>query len=329
MKIVRTDCELETPLVDKALREAGHELVLLPDGVSQDELIAAVRDAEILLMCYTPVPRAVIEAAPKLRGIVKYGVGIDAIDTVAAHEHGVSVVNIPEYAEETVAEGAFALMIALAKRLPALRDEMNRAGWTWPESRWLGSDIAGQTVGIVGFGKIGRSMARMAGQGFRANVIAFDRRASAEEMRSLGVTKVDSLEALAAQSDFVTIHATLSAESRGMFGANQIAAMKPTAFLINTARGAIVDETALAHAILEGRIAGGGLDVFSQEPLNRADHPLKDLFDLPNVILSPHLTFYTRQAMERLETETLERCFELIEGREVLIKSSDPRLQVR
>ena len=116
-KIVRTDAELELPLVDVRLRAAGHELVLLPDGAGEDELVREVREAALLLMCYTPITARVIESAPKLKGIVKYGVGIDAIDIEAAKAKGVPVVNVPEYAEGTVAEGAFALLIALARKM--------------------------------------------------------------------------------------------------------------------------------------------------------------------------------------------------------------------
>ncbi len=329
MKIVRTDKELQTPVLDETLRAAGHELTLLPDGVSEDRLVAEVCDADLILMCYTPITRSVIEAAPKLRGIVKYGVGIDAIDIPAAIEHGITVVNIPEYAEETVAEGAFAMLIALAKKLPALNHQMCSEGWAWPEPTWLGSDIAEKTVGIVGLGKIGRSMARMAGQGFRARVIAYSPQTPAEEMQWQGIEKCETLTGLLAQSDFVSVHCVLNDETRLMIGEAELKAMKPTAFLINSARGAIIDEKALVCAIKENWIAGLGLDVFSQEPLSRPGHPMSELYDLPNVILSPHLTFYTRESMERLQTETLERCFELLEGRDVLLKSKDPRLRVQ
>jgi len=326
MKIVRTDSELQTPVVDARLRAAGHELVLLPDGVTQADLIAELADADLLLMCYTPIPRAVIMAAPRLRGIVKYGVGIDAIDIAAAKDHGVTVVNIPKYAEETVAEGAFTLMIALAKKLTALNGQMNAHGWAWPEPTWLGTDIAGKTVGLVGCGKIGRSMARMAGAGFRANVIAYDPHVPAEMMQAAGVQKVDTLSDLMAQSDFVSVHCVLNDATHHLIGVAELAAMKPSAFLINVSRGAIVDEAALVQAIDAGQIAGAGLDVFSLEPLALQNHPLSPLFNLPNVILTPHLTFYTEQAMQRLEDETLERCSELLNDRDVLIKSTDPRL---
>src|SRR6188474_3149396 len=168
-KAVRTDLELECPDIDAGLRAAGCELVVLPEAISEDELITAVRDTDLLLMCYTPVTARVIAAAPGLKGIVKYGVGIDAIDIPAAIARGIPVVNVPEYAEQTVAEGAFALMIALAKKLMPIGREMTTEGWAWPTARWIGLDLAGRTLGIVGTGKIGRSMARMAA-GFRMRV---------------------------------------------------------------------------------------------------------------------------------------------------------------
>ncbi|TIW79287.1 MAG: C-terminal binding protein, partial [Mesorhizobium sp.] len=143
MKAVRTDRELECPEIDAGLRARGVDLVTLPDGIPEADLIKAVADADLLLMCYTPITARVIDAAPRLKGIVKYGVGIDAIDIAAAMRRGIPVVNVPEYAEETVAEGAFALMIALAKRLPAITQAMSRDGWIWPEQRWLGRDISG------------------------------------------------------------------------------------------------------------------------------------------------------------------------------------------
>src|SRR3954465_14890789 len=172
-KAVRTDRELECPEIDAGLRAARGEIVLLPEGVSEDELVAAVRDCDLLLMCYTPVTARVIAGAPKLKGIVKYGVGIDAIDIPAAIARGIPVVNVPEYAEETVAEGAFALMIALAKKLMPIGREMASKGWAWPEPRWLGLDLAGRTLGLIGAGRIGRSMARMAA-GFRMRVVGYD-----------------------------------------------------------------------------------------------------------------------------------------------------------
>ena len=327
MNIIRCDSELETPHIDRTLRNWGHELTLMPESINEDELCVAMAECELLLMCYTPITSRVIASAPRLRGIVKYGVGIDAIDIPAAHARGIAVVNIPTYAEETVAEGAFAMLIALAKKLTSLQRALCTEGWVWPTARWLGSDIAGKTVGIVGCGKIGSSMARMAGAGFRARVVGYNPNKSSREMQALGIEAYDNLHAMLAICDFVSLHVALSDSTRHLIGAAELAAMKPTAILINTARGALVDEKALLHALQDGSIAGAGLDVFSQEPLNQKNNPLRALYSMENVILMPHLTFYTTEAMDRLESETLERCKEIIEGRPVTIRSTDPRLQ--
>lgn len=326
IKIVRTDQELECPYLDKALRDQGFDLVLLPDGVDEERLARETRDADLILMCYTPITAAIIDNAVKLKGIVKYGVGIDAIDIEAAKARKIPVVNIPEYAEETVAEGAFTLMIALAKKLVPLTSAMQRDGWAWPETRWLGSDLAEKTVGLVGTGRIGRSMARMAGAGFRARILGFDPNVSAATMREHGIEKVDDLNTMLGACDFVSIHAVLNPDSHHLIGERELAWMKPEAFLINVSRGAIVDEAALLTALKSGQIAGAGLDVYSQEPLDKSKHPLAELYAMDNVILMPHLTFYTAESMQRLEQETLERCSEVLEGRPLLIKSQDPRL---
>ena len=327
IKIVRTDMELECPVIDKTLIERGMDLILLPDGIDEDALIDAVRDADLLLMCYTPITENVIDAAARLKAIVKYGVGIDAIDIEAAKARGIPVVNIPEYAERTVAEGAFTLMIALAKRLIPMDRAMHADDWVWPETAWRGTDIAGKTVGLIGAGKIAQSMAQMAGAGFGARVIGYSPHTSPERMRESGIEPVADLNQVMAESDFISVHCVLNDETRHLIGRDQIVAMKPSAFLINTARGAIVDEMALLDALQAGQIAGAGLDVYSQEPLNQSNHSLRALYQMDNVILLPHLTFFTDDAMERLEQETLERCFEALEGRPVLIKSADPRLR--
>ena len=327
IKIVRTDQELECPHVDQVLREKGINLVLLPDNVDADRLLRETQDADLILMCYTPITARIIKNARKLKGIVKYGVGIDAIDTDAAKAREIPVVNIPEYAEETVAEGAFTLMIALAKKLIPLNNTMQQDGWAWPTARWLTNDLAEKTVGLVGTGRIGRSMGRMAGAGFRARVLGFDPNVSAATMRIYGIEKTDDLNAMLEQCDFVSIHCVLNEDTRHLIGEEELAGMKAGAFIINVSRGAIVDEIALLAALKARKIAGAGLDVYSVEPLVKSNHLLSELYAMDNVILFPHLTFYTVEAMHRLEQETLQRCFEILEGRPVLIKSKDPRVQ--
>jgi D-3-phosphoglycerate dehydrogenase len=303
-KAVRTDRELECPDIDGGLRALGCELVLLGEGVSEDALIAAVSDADLLLMCYTPVTARVIAGAARLKGIVKYGVGIDAIDIPAAMARGIAVVNVPEYAEETVAEGAFALMIALMKKIVPISREMAARGWAWPTPQWLGLDLASRTLGLVGVGRIGRSMARMAA-GFRMRVIGYDPHTPADELARAGVERVTDLGELLAASDVVSIHATLNDETRHLIGARELARMKRSAFLINAARGAIVDEAALARALENGPIAGAGLDVYENEP---AITPA--LLDDDRVVLMPHAgsaTVETRREMARMVAEDVRR----------------------
>jgi len=329
MKAVRTDQELECPGIDAGLRARGVEVLTLPDGIAETDLMSAVADADLLLMCYTPVRARVIEAASRLKGIVKYGVGIDAIDIAAAMRRGIPVVNVPEYAEETVAEGAFALMIALAKRLPAIMGAVARDGWIWPGRRWMGSDISEATLGLVGCGRIGRSMARMAGRGFRARVLGFDPYVDAATMRTAGIEKVDDLRAMLRASDFVSVHCVLNDETRGLIGRAELACLKPSAIIVNVSRGALIDEAALVDAIVAGHVGGAGLDVYSVEPLAKSGHPMSRLFGRDNVILFPHLTFFTAQAMRRLEEDTLARCFEILDGRPVTVRSRDPRLRAQ
>ncbi|HEX4915487.1 MAG TPA: NAD(P)-dependent oxidoreductase, partial [Vicinamibacterales bacterium] len=246
MKILRTDAELTLPTVDAELQRLGHTLALLRESVTERELCDAVADADILLMCYTPITARVIASATRLRGIVKYGVGIDAIDIPAAIERGIPVVNIPEYAEDTVAEGAFALLLALVKRLKPLMRTMAEQHWAWPTPEWLTTDLSGKTVALIGAGRIGRHFAAMA-QGFRMKVIAYDPYVDAATMQALGIDKAGSIGDALRQADVVSIHCVLNEQTRHLIGARELAAMKPGAVLINVSRGAIVDEAALTR----------------------------------------------------------------------------------
>ena len=326
-KVVRTDRELEMHLLDARLRESGATLVVLPDGTPEELLAGEVADADLLLMCYAPIGARVIGAATKLRAIVKYGVGIDAIDIDAARERGIPVVNVPAYAEETVAEGAFALLMALFKRFKPIQAAMQREGWIWPQPPWLARDLSGKTLGLVGLGRIGRNMARMAGA-FRMRVLAFDPHVDKAQW-PVGVEHLPTLAALLPQCDAVSIHCVLNAGTRGLLGAAELAAMKADAVLVNVSRGEIVDEAALVQALISGRLAGAALDVYGCEPLARQGHPMSALYAMDQVLLWPHLTFYTHEAMQRLEQETLERCLEALRGEPLTVHSRDPRLRAQ
>ena len=199
---------------------------------------------------------------------------------------------------------------------------MDANGWIWPAPGWMGLDLAGKTLGLVGVGRIGSNMARMA-SGFRMRVIGFDPHADLK----LPIEKYKNLTQMLEECDFVSIHCVLNAETRHLIGEAELRAMKASAYLVNVSRGAIVDEAALLRALQERRIAGAALDVFSQEPLAKSGHPLGAFYAMDNVIVFPHFTFFTREAMQRLEDEALARCFEILEGRPVLVKSRDPRLR--
>jgi D-3-phosphoglycerate dehydrogenase len=169
----------------------------------------------------------------------------------------------------------------------------------------------------------------MAGKGFRMRLLGFDPYVDRGAMARAGVAKCDDLADMLAQCDIVSLHAVLTPQTERLVGAREIAAMKPGATLVNVSRGALVDEAALLDALQRGHLGGAALDVFSDEPLALTNHPLAALHAMDNVILSPHLTFYTAESMRRLEDETLERCFEILEGRPVLVKSRDPRLRAQ
>jgi len=325
-KVVRTDCEQAVDWLDKQLEQQFDcNVVGLPEaGTTEEELLEACKDAELILHCYTPITEAVFANSPKLRGVVKYGVGIDAIDMEAAKRFGVPVANIPEYGEETVAEGAFMLMIGLAKKIKPLQQSMAAEGWGWPTEHTLGSDLAGKTLGMVGNGRIGKSMARMA-NGFRMKLVCYDPFVSAQQMAEQRITKVE-LDELCSMSDCVSIHTVLNEQTRGIVGAAQLKLMKPTATLVNVSRGPIVDEDALVAALLGGDIAGAGLDVFSGEPLQAEGHRMSPIMQLPNVLMTPHLAFWTAEARDRLMEEALERSQELLTGKPLTVLSKDPRL---
>ena len=275
-------------------------------------LLPLVVDAEVLVVsCFAHVPAALIEAGRRLRGIVKYGVGVDNIDLRAAKERGIPVANCPDYGSGTVADHAFALLIALARRLTLQDADFRRNGWYWPDERYCGVDLEGKTLGIIGLGRIGRKMARRAA-GFEMRVVAYD---PYVDVNSVDVDGCDlrfvSLEELLASSDFVSVHCTLTPETRQLLGERQLRAMKPSAFLIDVSRGAIIDESALVRGLQEGWIAGAGLDVFPDEPL--ADqHPL---LSLPNVILTPHLAWYTWEAAARQSQQAVDAVLDILAGR--------------
>ena len=290
------------------LRNAGCEIVEPPrmGFLSEQELLAILPGIDATVAGvdkYTPAVLASPEAA-SMKVISRWGVGFDSIDIPSATDKGVLVANTPGFLDEAVADYAFALLCTQARRLVDGIDIMRSGQW---QMAW-GSDISGKTLGIIGCGRIGQAMARRAA-GFNLQLLGFDI-APNPAAEKLGV-KFVSLDELLAQSDFVSLHAALTPQNRGLLGEAQLRAMKKTALLINTARGALVDETALVKALHEGWLGGAALDAYSVEPLP-ADHPLRSA---PNTLLTPHLASYGRETGARVSMAAAQAIVDCLQGR--------------
>ena len=258
--------------------------------LDEEEMVKLVRGCAGLIVGVDPVTTRVLKAGP-LRVVVKYGSGMDNIDVEAARTLGVQVTSTPGANARSVAELAIALLLSLARNV-ALHDRSVRAG-SWP--RLTGVELAGKQLGIVGYGAVGREVARLA-RGLDMHVVAHD-----PLLHDADVPLVP-LEELYSASDAVSLHLPLTDETRGLVGERELAAMKPTAFLINTARGGLVDEAALAAAVRSGRLAGAALDGFEVEPLGES--PLREL---ENVVLSPHAGASTYDAVLRTAAQAVDR----------------------
>ncbi len=298
----------------KKLKAAGHA-VRVWDGtgaIPRKALLAGAKGVDALLPLLTDrIDDAVLAAAgPRLKVVANYAVGFDNIDLKAAAARGIPVTNAPApEVSETVAEHAFALMIALAHRIVE-SDRFTRAGKYkgWGPQLLLGSDLYGKTVGIVGLGRIGRAVCERAVKGFRMKAVYSDPRRDAAFEKEFGARRLP-LEKLLQEADVVSLHVPLLPATRHLIGTKQLRLMKKTAFLINTSRGPIVDETALVRALAAGRIGGAGLDVFECEPLIDCDPTdTLELRKMWNVVLTPHTasaTVEARQAMSALAADNI------------------------
>jgi D-3-phosphoglycerate dehydrogenase / 2-oxoglutarate reductase len=288
------------------LREAGHEVVDLA-GAPREKLLAALCDADALLVrSATKVDAALLAAAPKLTVVGRAGVGVDNVDVPAASARGVLVLNSPTGNVVSAVEHTFAVLLALLRRVPEAAASM--AQGRWEKSKFVGSELAGKTVGIVGLGQVGSRVAARA-RAFEAKLLGHDPFLPAEKAQEMGVPLV-SLEELLARSDVVTLHSTASEKGKALLGAAEFAKMKPSAVLVNVARGSLVDRAALAEALETKRIAGAALDVFDPEPPDPSD-PLPKL---PNVVATPHLGASTVEAQERVSVQTVEALLAALSG---------------
>ena len=261
------------------------------DGTDRPALLSALVDASaILIRSATNVDEEAIAAAKSLKVIARAGVGLDNVDIKAATTAGVMVVNAPTSNIISAAELTVGHILSLARHIPAAHDSL--AAGTWKRSKYTGVELYEKTVGIIGLGRIGALITQRL-QAFGMNVVAYDPYVTGARAQQLGVTLL-SLDELLAQSDFITIHMPRTPETTGMISTDQFALMKPTAFVINVARGGLIDEDALFAALKSRRIAGAGLDVFVNEPPTESP-----LLSLDNVVLTPHLGASTDEAQEK------------------------------
>ncbi len=274
---------------------------------SEAQLVDATRDASAILARLATVTRAVIVAAPKLRIVSRHGIGVDAVDLDAATERGVVVTTTGPANASAVAEYTFALLLALARKVPAA-DAGMRAG-RWDRDPQIGLELEGKTLGIVGFGEIGRRVARQ-GQGFGMRIIASDPHTPKEAAAAAAVELVP-LQRLLVEADIVSLHMRLATSTMRIIDRAALMSMKPTAILVNTARGELVDEPALIDALESRRIAGAALDTFAEEPLATSS-PLRRL---PNVILSPHVAGQTGEALIKVGIAAAAAIIDELAGR--------------
>ncbi|MDR7544313.1 MAG: phosphoglycerate dehydrogenase [Armatimonadota bacterium] len=288
----------------RMLRDAGCEVTTNPgDTLGEDDLIALIGEADAVIAGVEPITARVLAAAPRLKIVARRGVGYDTVALEAATARGVVVTITAGALAETVADHTMGLILAVVRRIPELDRLVRSGGW----DRIPSVDVWGKTLGIVGFGAIGRAVAKRAA-GFDMRILAHDIRPDPATATAMGVTLTD-LDSLLTQSDIVTVHVPLTPQTRGLIGAAALRRMKPTAYLVNTSRGPVVDEAALLAALREGRLAGAALDVFQHEPpRDRA------LASLPNVVATPHVASHTVETLARMERACAEAVLAVMHG---------------
>jgi glyoxylate reductase len=279
---------------------AEHDVEVWPHAMppSREELLDRVAGADGLLSMLTErIDAELLAGAPRLRAIANYAIGFDNIDMDAVAERGIQVGVTPDVLTDATADLAWALMLAVARRVVEARQAVLDGEWrTWEPAGWLGVDVHGATLAVIGAGRIGRAVAQ---------------RASGFEMEIVTVDVGDDLDAALQRADFVSLHTPLTPETHHLIDAEALAAMKPTAILVNTARGAIVDQEALAAALRDGRLGGAGLDVTDPEPLPR-DHPL---LGAPNLVVLPHIGSATSTARAAMTDRAVDNLLAALAGR--------------
>lgn len=289
--------------------------VIWADCKDEHELVEKVRNAnaKVIISEYFKITERIMDASPALKGIVVWGVGYEHVDVDAASVRGLYVVNTPGSNAESVAEHTFGLLLSLSRRLLQTNAFVRKGGWVSREEaglphKLIAQDLCGKTLGIIGLGSIGARVARIA-HGFNMRILAFDPYTSAEVAKERGAELVD-LEKLLRESDFVTLHVVLTEKTEGIIGTRQLNLMKPTAYLINTSRGPVIDEKVLIRALKEKKIAAAGLDVFKKEPIDLGN----PLLEFDNVIVTPHCAGNSEEALRTTSLMVSEEAVRILHG---------------
>lgn len=290
------------------LAQAGVELVER-SCPTEEEMIEHGAGADALMVVGEPVTARVIDALEHCKVIARFGSGLDNVDLDAATSKGIQVTYVPGASMEEVSDHAIAMLLALARRLPGLDAAVRSGRWVIPPELPRFRRLRGQTLGIVGLGRIGSALARKAAA-LGLHTVAHDPYATPESLAAAGVSALP-LDELLAKSDHVSLHTPLSAQTRHLIGERELALMKPSATLINVARGGVVDQAALAAALSAGKLAGAGIDVLEQEPPGPDD----PLLALPNVILSPHAAHHSQESMDDLRRSVIADVAAVLAGR--------------
>jgi lactate dehydrogenase-like 2-hydroxyacid dehydrogenase len=289
------------------------DLNMADTPLSQDDFRDAMTRYDAILPTVTDkLPAAVFDTSPRTKILANYGVGFAHIDTDAAKSHGIAVTNTPDVLSECTADIAMTLLLMTARRAGEGERELREGRWTgWRPTHLIGTKVSGATLGIIGFGRIGQAMAQRAHFGFGMKIIVQNRSpVPAEVLNRYNATQVPTVEDLLPQCDFVSLHCPGGSANRHLINARRLDLMKPTAFLINTARGEVIDEHALAQSLWFGTIAGAGLDVFEREP------SVPDaLLNADNLVLLPHLGSATRETREAMGFRVLENLTAFFDGR--------------
>jgi phosphoglycerate dehydrogenase-like enzyme len=311
-KIAITAIPLRSPESDVArtLRERGYELSIHPSvtAPTREELRVMLDGAVGLIAGSEIIDREVLLAAPTLRVVSRNGVGYDAIDLDAATDLGVVVAYVPDAMVDAVADLTLGLLVSAARKITELDAALKKGEWR----RIMAADIGGQTLGLVGTGRIGMAVARRA-RAFGMRLVGADPYPNPLFVDELGGSYLP-LDELLATADFVSLHSPATPETRGLINRERLARMKPSAFLINAARGSLVDEAALVEALKSGKLAGTALDVFSAEPPIPGS-PADELMRLPNVVATPHVASFTPTTVARMGRAAMENLLEALEGR--------------